>query len=614
MAGAIQLDQKIDEIGKKSKRIVDSIYIVSLFVYISVSACNLVMSTPFNTELLYVASTAVLSLVAVFRVFIEYFKSRKRAALILAYMGFCLLLYILSGNNLTLNVAVVAVAGLGVRADHILATGIAGNLVMISNNIFMSLVRNKGIYIVDNQERQFIGLGDNTFSVSKMNNFSSTDFAAHYFWIFAAYLWVRGRKISWGELAALGSLTLLIYSLTASKTTLFCVFLLLFITIVMKIWYLIKDKKTDGEEQNETKGVQGVVCKVIEYSCKYSFLIFALAAILLSVLYSNSSTIFLDLNNMLHWRLSLAHRGIAEYGIHWISSGVPIYGMSSSIDGFYNFLDSSYINILLSKGILVLAFYLFSMTFIQIKHKKYVYGAALLAICALSCFEEHHLSEVPYNMFILLMFSDIDPENKVKKEVKPKKSHKTVIAVISWLLCLGFAVSSGMLYYPKYAAVKELDRLDARADGIYSAIQNNLDRLVSDGTWETYTSSMNSNQYGEMLNAPDDFVRVTKVSWNEAVKDPKEHAFYSVSYDPGIAGSDEKAIVDILINDEVNSLIGDGSVVIEYDVVKGKVYSVWYSETPGCYVIPGGRRTDRAGRFRTDVKNVEGYSTGIVNG
>ena len=71
---------------------------------------------------------------------------------------------------------------------------------------------------------------------------------------------------------------------------------------------------------------------------------------------------------------------------------------------------------------------------------------------------------------------------------------------------------------------------------------------------------------------------------------------------------------DILINDEVKSLIGDGSVVIEYDVVKGKVYSVWYSETPGCYVIPGGRRTDRAGRFRTDVKNVEGYSTGKVNG
>ena len=74
MTGSIQIDQKIGELGKKSKRIVDLIYIVSLFVYISVSACKLVMSTPFNTELLYGISTAFLSLVAVFRIFFEYFK------------------------------------------------------------------------------------------------------------------------------------------------------------------------------------------------------------------------------------------------------------------------------------------------------------------------------------------------------------------------------------------------------------------------------------------------------------------------------------------------------------------------------------------------------------
>lgn len=614
MAGSIQIDYKIDKLGKKSKRIVDLIFIVSLFVYISVSACKLVLSTPVDTELLYIISVDFLSSVAVFKVFIEYFKSRKRATLIFAYLVFCLLLFIFSGNNLALDAAVIAVAGFGVKADHILATGIAGNLVMIINNTFMSFARNKGIYIVDNQDRKFIGLGENTFYVSKMNNFSSTDFAAHYFWIFAAYLWIRGRKISWGEVAALGSLALLIYSLTASKTTLFCVFLLLFITVVMKIWYLLKDKKPDGDVQAESNGVPVIFSKIIAYCFKYSFLFFALAAILLSVLYSNSSTFFLNLNNKLHWRLSLGHRGIAEYGIHWISFGMPIYGMSSSVDGFYNFLDSSYINLLISKGILTLAFYLFSMTFIQIKHKKYVYGAAVLAVCALSCFEEHHLSEIPYNMFILLMFSDINPDYKVKNVVTAKKSLRTAITVLSWLMCLVFLVSFGVIYYLKYRAIKELDRLDVKAGEIYSAVQSNLDLMISDGTWEAYTSSMDSNQYGEMLKAPDDFMSVTKVSWNEVIKDPKEHVFYSVSYDSGYTGADEKAIVHILISDEVKTLIGNGSVVIEYDVVKGKVYSVWYSETPGCYVIPNGRRTDRAGRLRTDIKSVEGYSTGTVNG
>ena len=82
-----------------------------------------------------------------------------------------------------MNAATVAIAGLGFSADYILAAGIAGNLMMIVNNIIMTLVSPQGIYIVDNQDRQFFGLGNNTFFVSKMNNFSSTDFASHYFWI-----------------------------------------------------------------------------------------------------------------------------------------------------------------------------------------------------------------------------------------------------------------------------------------------------------------------------------------------------------------------------------------------------------------------------------------------
>ena len=610
-----KLDDNIDLFFQKTKRIVDIAFFASLFVFISTYACKLVRSTLFNTEIFYMISTALLTIIAVYRLLGVYIKSKKKALIYLGVLVFGLIVFIFSGNNLVLNAATVAIAGLGFSADYIMAAGIAGNLMMIVNNIIMTLVSPHGIYIVDNQDRQFFGLGNNTFFVSKMNNFSSTDFASHYFWIIAAYLWIRGRKISWGEIAALASLILLIYSLTASKTTLFCVFLLLFITVVMKLWYLLKDKKTSGGEQAETKGIYGIICKIIEFCCKYSFLIFAAAAILLAVLYSNSSTFFLDLNNKLHWRLSLGHRGLAEYGVHLLNSNIYVYGMSSSIDGFYNFLDSSYINLLITKGILVLAFYLISMTVIQIKHKRYVYGAALLAVCALSCFEEHHLPEIPYNMFALLLFSDLDPDNKVSiASAKPKKSYKTLIPVVSWILCFAFAVSTVAVYYPKFLAVKELDRLDAKADGIYYALQDNLDLMINNGSWKANTDPLSSHQYGELLKEPEDFKSVTSVSWSEAVEDPKEHAFYRVSYEPGITNGDDKDVVDLLINDKVKALIGNGSVVVEYDVIKGKGYSVWYSDTPGCYVIPGGRRADRAGRLRTDVKNIEGYSTGRANG
>ena len=138
--------------------------------------------------------------------------------------------------------------------------------------------------------------------------------------------------------------------------------------------------------------------------------------------------------------------------------------------------------------------------------------------------------------------------------------------------------------------------------------------MINDGSWKANTELLSSHQYGELLKEPEDFKRVTSVSWGEVIEDPKEHAFYRVSYEPGISNGDNKAVVDLLINDDVKALIGNGSIVVEYDVIKGKVYSVWYSDTPGCYVIPGGRRSDRAGRLRTDVKNLEGYRTGRVNG
>ena len=66
--------------------------------------------------------------------------------------------------------------------------------------------------------------------------------------------------------------------------------------------------------------------------------------------------------------------------------------------------------------------------------------------------------------------------------------------------------------------------------------------------------------------------------------------------------------------DDVKALIGNGSVIIEYDVITGKLYSVWYCESTGCYAFDEGRRSDRAGRLKSDVYRVEGYYTGNVYG
>ena len=443
-----------------------------------------------------------------------------------------------------------------------------------------------------------------------MNNFSSTDFASHYFWIIGPYLWFRGKKITWGELFALAGLNLFVYSLTASKTTLLCISVLLFFAFIMKLCSMFKAKGLNLMIPQQLKSVGRGILSVFDYCCKYSFLIAAAVAIFLAVIYTNSSPFLVKLNNMLHWRLSLGHRGIVEYGIHFFTSYIPIYGMSSSADGFYNFIDCSYMKLLLSNGILMLVFYLLSMTAIQIRHKKYIYGAAILAVCALSCFEEHHLSEVPYNFFVLILFSDFDLENKFIEPVYKRKTDKLLLYSVSLLLCITFIIGAFLNYYPKYKAVKNLDRLDRKSCEILTAVQNSIDKKFEDGSWQELTSEMSSAQYGKRLSCPSDFGSVMGTSWDQMVKDPKEHAYYAVSYNVTGTNMQDYPILELLITDEVKALIGSGSAVIEYDVISGDVYSVWYSESSLCYELPQGRQHDRAGRLRADCIAVEGYSTG----
>ena len=617
----MQVDSKISEIGAKTKKIVDKIYVIALFLFLASYACKLTYYAASFFNVLYLVGTSILALISIYRLFFIYTSGRKKVILPFSVILLGLLIVLVSGDNNVVLTAVIAVAGMGVSADQILLAGISGNVVMIINNIVMSFVREPGIFTVDNQDRHFLLLGKNTFYVSKMNNASSTDFAAHYFWMFAAYLWVRGKKISWGEIFALWGLNILVYALTASKTALFCISLLLLCSLAMKV-ILIFRKKSENKQKSDTASGNAsvlsnagkIISKVFVFCCRYSYVIFAGICVLLAILFSCSSPLLLKLNESLHWRLSLGHRGITEYGIHLIASDVPVYGMSSSFDGFYNFLDCSYVSILLRNGILALLFYLVSMSAIQIKHKKYIYGVVILAVCALSCVEEHHLPELPYNMFMLLLFADYGADKiQDNPSISVKKTTEKLISITAYLLCGVFCISAAVVYYPRYKSVKELDRLDSKAGLIYNAVQNNLNVLSENDFWQQKTSSMSSDQYGTVLKSPDDFSRVTGLDWNDAIDDPKEHAYYSVYYDSGKSGSADP-VIELMINDEVKELIGEGSAIIEYDVISGKVYSVWYSEMKGCYVIENGRWDDRDGRLRSDVLIKEGYSTGVVNG
>ena len=73
-----KLDDNIDLFFQKTKRIVDIVFFASLFVFISTYACKLVRSTLFNTEIFYMISTALLTIIAVYRLLGVYIKSKRK--------------------------------------------------------------------------------------------------------------------------------------------------------------------------------------------------------------------------------------------------------------------------------------------------------------------------------------------------------------------------------------------------------------------------------------------------------------------------------------------------------------------------------------------------------
>lgn len=595
----------------KTKKFADIIYLTALFLFVAgMACCYATREIPLFAELILVAGKVLLVLTGIYRVVFIFFKKSRTAILAIAVLLFAFIYAFITGDEISLVPIAFAMAGaIDVNADLILIAGIAGNIVLIITNAFISIFGDPGLFFSAYQQRSFFYLGDNAFYLFKFNNCSSTDFASHYFWIITAYLWLRSKKITWGEIAALTFLDILVYSLTASQTSFVCITLVILFAVILKI-FIKTDKKLKISDSNTLYAGSK---KFISFVSKYAFIILSAFCFVFAAFYNSGNPFFYKVNELFHQRMSAGHRGLIEYGVSLFAADVPSYGISSSADGYYNFLDCSYISVLIRRGILVLVFYLICMTAIQLKHKKYLFGCCLIAVCAMSCVVEHHMAELPYNFFLFLLFADFNEDKKISlSETSVSKPEKKTVSIISFAAAAIFLVSVVFVNYPRFKAVNDLNKLDKKAESIYASIQSNIDRHISDGTWLTEIKELSSYQYGDLMLEPEDFRAVTGLGWKEVTKDPKSYSYYSLSYSSG-EDSSYSIVTDLLFSDQTLSLIGDGSVVVEYDVSSGKVYSVWYSEDSGCTAITNGRFNDRAGRLMANA-DPEGYFAGAANG
>lgn len=222
-----------------------------------------------------------------------------------------------------------------------------------------------------------------------------TDFAAHILFIFMVYICFRGHKLTFFEISLMLVGAFWVYKYTHARNDTVCILGVCFLCIIIKLLglkdiYITKYKKTEL------------------LSLLIIFLFVGCMGI--TVIYNKDNEFMRNLNQVFSDRLNIGLKGYRQYGLHLFGSRVVEYGLGAGrivASGFYFFLDSSYVRILIKYGYVfaLVLIITFNYIFLKARRTENDYILAVLLIMLLFGISEHHLFELSFNPIWLLAFA-----------------------------------------------------------------------------------------------------------------------------------------------------------------------------------------------------------------
>ena len=223
------------------------------------------------------------------------------------------------------------------------------------------------------------------------------------FFALCSYLMFRGKKISYMELLALLLATIYMYQQTSTSSPFY-----LSILILAYALFSLKIIK---------KGfiIENFWMKTI---ANYGF-VFALIITLYFCFYS-SGNLFHLVDQFTHNRLRLSVEGFRNFGVSWLGQHITftttdIFGNFTSN---YNFIDSSFVQLLVIDGLIVSAFMLFALTkvmgyFVSIRKDIVLACLGIMIIHGMFDPQMLVLRYSPLILFISRLFI-MNPDNKIE--------------------------------------------------------------------------------------------------------------------------------------------------------------------------------------------------------
>lgn len=238
----------------------------------------------------------------------------------------------------------------------------------------------------------------------------TTDSSNYFFHMILMYVYVKKEKISWESIGALMLCNLLIYQLTDTKNSFY---MGLFVLIVAALWKMIKVLRKNN----------------LIYKLGSVFCVPILASVMMYLTFCFDRNIpwMVKIDQLITGRLQLGYNGYKNYGIHLWGKAIEWVGGTiwyTGEEGVYNYVDSSYIQILLNFGILV--FVLICLLFVLLGYKAAkkndIYLSLVLLAIAVHSAIDPQLVWMAYNPFIMCyyyIYSKDAEKNKFTPDTKP---------------------------------------------------------------------------------------------------------------------------------------------------------------------------------------------------
>ncbi|MFC6260626.1 hypothetical protein [Levilactobacillus fujinensis] len=299
------------------------------------------------------------------------------------------LIYQNSGDTSIVVLMLFLLSSLNCRSSTVIKIYFWTALGLIALTIGSALVG-----IVDNYHYQVNGSTRYAFGF-----LYSTDFAAHIFYLCLAYVYVRGKRLKKLEFLIPVVLAILVFLLTKAKLDTALLILILLAAMDYRRLSNTQMKKFDR--------------------WLYLFpVLMAALSIGASWLFTPTNTIFVKIDGFFTHRLAMGHLALYEYPMRWFGQYVfqqgsggltfPTGLTTAGTNLSYFFIDSSYIKVLLSFGIVFLGCYLFGLSHairFNVEHQAYLLPLVLVIIC-ISSIIDHHLLDIAYNPFVICVLAN----------------------------------------------------------------------------------------------------------------------------------------------------------------------------------------------------------------